>query len=271
MTVTPTPLDIGAGTVLDVAGGFQAFRGRAGSEEHRAGRPRLRGAGTGRRQRGRQVHAGQDDRRRLHRRRRVDGVRRQAGPVGSPAEAQQLGIATVFQDLALCDNLDVVANLYLGREPPARTALLDEVEMERSSWELLRQLSREDPVGPRSRSPACPAASGRPSRSRASLLGEPERRHAGRADGCARRSPDGQGAEPGRAAARTRARRDPDQPQHRRREAVADRVGCCGSAATTASSWSASTRSRIIAAITGASDNAFSAQRAGAGKEGPAS
>ena len=36
--------------------------------------------------------------------------------VSSPAEAQQLGIATVFQDLALCDNLDVVANLYLGRE-----------------------------------------------------------------------------------------------------------------------------------------------------------
>src|SRR6187551_2304414 len=36
--------------------------------------------------------------------------------VNSPAEAQQLGIATVFQDLALCDNLDVVANLYLGRE-----------------------------------------------------------------------------------------------------------------------------------------------------------
>ena len=36
--------------------------------------------------------------------------------ITSPAEAQELGIATVFQDLALCDNLDVVSNLYLGNE-----------------------------------------------------------------------------------------------------------------------------------------------------------
>jgi D-xylose transport system ATP-binding protein len=64
--------------------------------------------------------------------------------VGSPAEAQQLGIATVFQDLALCDNLDVVANLYLGREL-RKGRVLDEVEMERSSWELLRQLSAKIP------------------------------------------------------------------------------------------------------------------------------
>jgi D-xylose transport system ATP-binding protein len=64
--------------------------------------------------------------------------------VGSPAEAQQLGVATVFQDLALCDNLDVVANLYLGRELRAN-GVLDEVEMERSSWELLRQLAAKIP------------------------------------------------------------------------------------------------------------------------------
>jgi D-xylose transport system ATP-binding protein len=64
--------------------------------------------------------------------------------VASPAEAQQLGIATVFQDLALCDNLDVVANLYLGREL-RKGKVLDEVEMERSSWELLRQLSAKIP------------------------------------------------------------------------------------------------------------------------------
>ncbi len=36
--------------------------------------------------------------------------------VTSPADATDLGIETVYQDLALCDNLDVVANLYLGRE-----------------------------------------------------------------------------------------------------------------------------------------------------------
>ena len=34
----------------------------------------------------------------------------------SPSAALDLGIATVFQDLALCENLDVVANIYLGRE-----------------------------------------------------------------------------------------------------------------------------------------------------------
>src|SRR6476659_5899253 len=64
--------------------------------------------------------------------------------VSSPAEAQQLGIATVFQDLALCDNLDVVANLFLGRELyNARS--LDEVTMEKESWRLLRQLSARIP------------------------------------------------------------------------------------------------------------------------------
>ena len=34
----------------------------------------------------------------------------------SPVDALRLGIATVFQDLALCENLDVVANIFLGRE-----------------------------------------------------------------------------------------------------------------------------------------------------------
>ena len=36
--------------------------------------------------------------------------------VNNPRQATELGIETVYQDLALCDNLDVVANLYLGRE-----------------------------------------------------------------------------------------------------------------------------------------------------------
>ncbi|MEE1926786.1 ATP-binding cassette domain-containing protein [Streptomyces sp. TRM 70351] len=60
--------------------------------------------------------------------------------VTRPHDAQQLGIATVYQDLALCDNLDVVGNLYLGREV-MRSGLLDEVEMERRSRELLQTLS----------------------------------------------------------------------------------------------------------------------------------
>ena len=36
--------------------------------------------------------------------------------IKGPQDATELGIATVYQDLALCDNLDVVANLFLGRE-----------------------------------------------------------------------------------------------------------------------------------------------------------
>ena len=64
--------------------------------------------------------------------------------ISSPADAQDLGIATVFQDLALCDNLDVVANLWLGRELTTDGSL-DEVEMEQRTWTLLRELSAKIP------------------------------------------------------------------------------------------------------------------------------
>src|SRR6476660_3236113 len=60
--------------------------------------------------------------------------------INRPHDAQNLGIATVYQDLALCDNIDVVGNLYLGRELKKR-GVLDEVEMERRSRELLSTLS----------------------------------------------------------------------------------------------------------------------------------
>lgn len=63
--------------------------------------------------------------------------------IPSPAASRELGIATVFQDLALCDNLDVVSNLFLGREVTHGT--LDEEEMEKRSWSLLRQLSARIP------------------------------------------------------------------------------------------------------------------------------
>lgn len=64
--------------------------------------------------------------------------------IGSPAEAHQLGIATVFQDLALCENLNVVENLFLGQE--LNRLRLDKVQMEVRSWELLRQLSAKIPT-----------------------------------------------------------------------------------------------------------------------------
>ena len=52
--------------------------------------------------------------------------------IGSPHDAAALGVAAVYQDLALCDNLDVVANLFLGHEARrgGRRGPLDGVAME---------------------------------------------------------------------------------------------------------------------------------------------
>ena len=66
--------------------------------------------------------------------------------IGSPQTSAELGIATVYQDLALCDNLDVVGNLYLGRELFSNrftrlAHLIDETGMERSALSLLESLS----------------------------------------------------------------------------------------------------------------------------------
>ena len=66
--------------------------------------------------------------------------------IGGPSDAVHLGIATVYQDLALCDNLDVVENLFLGREeksegPAGFVGQLDEVDMEKQTGELLENLA----------------------------------------------------------------------------------------------------------------------------------
>src|SRR3954464_11921800 len=63
--------------------------------------------------------------------------------IPTPAAAQQLGIATVFQDLALCENLNVIENLFLGRE--MRAPRLDDRGTEVPSRELLTQLSAKIP------------------------------------------------------------------------------------------------------------------------------
>ena len=60
--------------------------------------------------------------------------------IGKPHDATTLGIATVYQDLSLCDNLDVVGNLFLGNET-VRRGVLDEIAMERRASELLQTLS----------------------------------------------------------------------------------------------------------------------------------
>jgi D-xylose transport system ATP-binding protein len=60
--------------------------------------------------------------------------------VHSPKQANALGIEVVYQDLALCDNLDVVHNMFLGREVKSGITL-DETTMERRATETLAGLS----------------------------------------------------------------------------------------------------------------------------------
>ncbi len=61
--------------------------------------------------------------------------------IASPREAADLGIEIVYQDLALADNLDVVQNMFLGREELDSGYLLDETKMEARSRETLASLS----------------------------------------------------------------------------------------------------------------------------------
>ena len=61
--------------------------------------------------------------------------------IGGPKDAADLGIEVVYQDLALADNLDVVANMYLGREELRSGLVLDELTMEHRAKEVLESLS----------------------------------------------------------------------------------------------------------------------------------
>ncbi|MEU5696977.1 ATP-binding cassette domain-containing protein [Actinosynnema sp. NPDC020468] len=60
--------------------------------------------------------------------------------VAGPRDAADLGIEVVYQDLALCDNLDIVQNMFLGRER-GRFGLLDEADMEQAARRTLTSLS----------------------------------------------------------------------------------------------------------------------------------
>ena len=61
--------------------------------------------------------------------------------IHGPKDAARLGIEVVYQDLALCDNLDVVQNMYLGREAHDFLQRLAEAEMEMKTAETLKTLS----------------------------------------------------------------------------------------------------------------------------------
>ena len=131
-----------------------------------------RSARAARRQRRRQVDAGQ-----MHQRRHpldegeilLDGA---ATAIHSPAAARRAGIETVYQDLALFDNLTPAQNFYCGREIafpawlPRGLRFLSGRAMDREAAAVLERLKVKLPNSMR-RWRGCRAASGRPSRSRA--------------------------------------------------------------------------------------------------------
>ncbi len=65
--------------------------------------------------------------------------------ISSPREAFDMGIATVFQELALCENLDVTANVFLGRELKGDGPLLGEKEMESLAVRFIDELGGRIP------------------------------------------------------------------------------------------------------------------------------
>src|SRR5690242_6616188 len=61
--------------------------------------------------------------------------------IRSPLDAQALGIETIYQTLALADNLDAVSNLFLGRELLTRYGTLDDYAMEAAARAVFRKLN----------------------------------------------------------------------------------------------------------------------------------
>ena len=61
--------------------------------------------------------------------------------IANPADSQRLGIETIYQTLALADNLDAVANLFLGRELMTRWGTLDDHAMEKAARDVFHRLN----------------------------------------------------------------------------------------------------------------------------------
>ncbi len=127
--------------------------------------------------------------------------------IHGPRDAARLGIEVVYQDLALADNLDVVANMFLGRERTQGSVVLDESGMERSARETLDGLSVTTLQSVRQ---AVAGLSGGQRQSVAvakAVMWNSQRRDPRRADRRARRGPDASGAEPRAAPGGARSRR----------------------------------------------------------------
>ena len=160
----------------------------------------------------------------------------------NPHDARDRGIETIYQDLALADNLDVGANMFLGREPMTRLLRpaddRPQADARRGGGDAGHAGHQAGPAGPPG-ARRCPAGSGmRGDRPRAAL----ERAGAdhGRTDGGAGRAgaAQGGGADPVAEGARRRHRVHLAQPRTTSsRSATAS--WCCGAASTPASAWPA--------------------------------
>ena len=173
-----------------VRAGARTFQELCGHVARAAGRrPRhLRGRDPGdrRRQRRRQVDADQDPERRASARPGRDPGRRPRDPISDPHQARELGIATVFQNLALVDIRDVAANLFLGREPVRWRFFVDRKEMLEGARKVLARAAGQHAVAHGRGRPAL----GRPApvdRHRPRHCAARPRHHHGRADRGARR------------------------------------------------------------------------------------
>ena len=61
--------------------------------------------------------------------------------IGNPRDAKALGIETIYQTLALADNIDATGNLFLGRELLTRTGSLDDAAMESATRKVMGRLN----------------------------------------------------------------------------------------------------------------------------------
>ena len=128
-----------------------------------------------------------------------------------PKDAEALGITTIYQDLALCDNLDIVQNMFLGHEP-LRRGILDEDSMEIAARKTLEELrvrtirSIRQPVASLSGGQRQSVAVAK------AVLFEREAGDHGRADRGAGRLADPPGPRPDQAAGQPGSRRDGRSP-----------------------------------------------------------